>query len=97
MNATVTVTTLLYLAVGMIEFAMPYTAPGTHALNIARRDHRHVAHAVPVCQLSREHVADDLHVSVAVTAEAGARIDTVFIDDAQVPPTHILGVVVLGK
>jgi hypothetical protein len=43
-----------------------------------------VAHAVLVRQRAVEHVADDLHVAVAVGAEAGAGGDAVLVDDAQV-------------
>ena len=56
-----------------------------------------IAHAVLVRQRAFEHVADDLHVAVAMRAEAGASGDAVFVDDPQVAHAHVLGVVVVGK
>jgi hypothetical protein len=54
-------------------------------------------HAVLVRQRAVEHVADDLHVAVAVGAEAGAGGDAVFVDDAQVAHAHVGRVVVVGE
>ena len=56
-----------------------------------------VAHAVLVRQRAFEHVADDLHVAVAVGAEAGAGGDAVLVDDAQVAEAHVARVVVVGE
>ena len=81
----------------MVELAVLHTAPGAHALHVAGRDAQHVAHAVLVGELARQHVADDFHVAVAVGTEAGARGNAVFIDDAQIAPAHVLGVKVAGK
>src|SRR3712207_7425352 len=44
-----------------------------------------------------QHVADDLHVAVAVRAEAGARRDAVLVDHAQVAPAHVPRVVVVRE
>src|SRR6185436_5249268 len=54
-------------------------------------------HAVAVGELAFEHVAHDLHVPVAVGAEAGAGGDGVVVDDAQVAHAHVGRVVVVGE
>ena len=48
-------------------------------------------------ELAREDVADDLHVAMAVRAEAAARGDAVLVDDAQVAEAHVARVVVVGE
>ena len=48
-------------------------------------------------QLARQHVADDLHVAVAVVAEARAGGDAVLVDHAQVAEAHVLRIVVAGE
>jgi len=85
------------LAFGVVELAVAHAAAGAHALHISGRDALDVAHAVLVGQIAREHVADDLHVTVAVRAKTGTRGDAVFVDHAQVAPTHVLRVKVLGE
>ena len=92
----------------MVELAVQHPRAGAHALHVARPDHTRrlallgarglaVAHVVLVCQRAVEHVADDLHVAVAMGAEAGARGDAVFVDDPQVAHAHVGRVVVVGK
>jgi hypothetical protein len=51
----------------------------------------------PVGQRAVEHIADDLHVAVAVGAEATARGDAVLVDHAQVAHAHVRRVVVAGE
>jgi len=93
---------------GMIELAVHHATARAHALHVARPDDATargvacstrlpIAHAVLVRQLARDHVAHDLHVTVAVRAEAGAGRDAVFVDDAQVAEAHLLRVVVVGE
>ena len=81
----------------MIEFAVSNTTAGAHALDIARRDGLDIAHAVLVGQLAGKHIGDNLHVAMGVLAEAGARLDVVFVDDAQIAPAHAGRIVVVGK
>ena len=50
-----------------------------------------------VRELPFEHVADDLHVAVAVRAEAHARLHAVLVDDAQRAEAHVRGIVVVGE
>jgi hypothetical protein len=50
-----------------------------------------------VRQIALKHVTDDFHIAMAMGAETGARRDAVFIDDTQVAPAHVLGVVVSGE
>jgi hypothetical protein len=63
----------------VVELAVQHAGAGAHALHVAGADDtRHgaavlaVAHAVAVRQRAVEHVGHDLHVAVAVGAEAGA-------------------------
>jgi len=85
------------LALGVVELAVAHTAACAHALHIAGRNALDVAHAVLVRQLAREHVADDLHVAVAMGAKTGARRDAVLVDHPQIAPAHVLRVKILGK
>ena len=87
----------------VVELAVLHAAAGAHALHVAGPDHAGRAAGAPVPMLSLcasspvEHVADDLHVAVAVRAEAGARGDAVLVDDAQVAEAHVARVVVVGE
>ena len=81
----------------VIELAVTHAGASTHALHVAGADDAVGADAVLVRQRAVEHVADDLHVAVAVRAEAGAGRDAVFVDDAQVAPAHPGRVVVARK
>ena len=81
----------------MVELRVHHAAAGAHALDVARRNRLDVAHAVLVRQFTRQHVGNDFHVAVAVLAETGTRGHLVFIDDAQIAPTHVLGIVVLAE
>ena len=88
---------------GVVELAVLDAAAGAHALHVAGTDHAGRAAGAPVPMLSRcasspdEHVADDLHVAMAVRAEAAARGDAVLVDDAQVAEAHVARVVVVGE
>jgi len=92
-------------AVGsVVELAVAHAGAGAHALHVAGADHAGhcgtgfaVAHAVLVRQRAVEHIADDLHVAVAVCAEASAGGDAVFVDDTQITHAHVAGVVVVGE
>ena len=44
-----------------------------------------------------ENVADDLHVAMAVGAEALPRLHAIFVDDAKGAEAHVLRVVVVGE
>src|ERR1700678_313659 len=46
---------------------------------------------------AREHVGDDLHLAMAVGAEAAAALDCVFVDDPQGAEAHELRIVVVGE
>jgi len=58
--------------IGMIELAVPHAAARAHALDTAVPDDGTRAHAVLVFQRAVEHIGNDLHVAVAVHAEAAA-------------------------
>src|SRR5687767_13263939 len=81
----------------MIELAVPDACAGRHALHVAAADHGAVAHAVAMLKLAFEHVRDDLHVAVAVRAEAFPRLHAIFIDDAQRPIAHVARIVVIRE
>ena len=81
----------------MVELAVLHTPPGAHALHIARRNALDVAHAVLVRQVAGQHIADDFHVAVAMCAKAGTGCNAIFVDDAQVSPTHVFRVVITAK
>ena len=85
------------LALGVVELAVHHAAAGAHALHVAGRDALDVAHAVLVGEVALQHIADDFHVAVPVGAEAGTRRDAVLVDDAQVAPAHVGGIVVTGE
>src|SRR5690606_35871532 len=55
------------------------------------------AAAVAVGQAAGDHVADDLHVGVAVRREAAARRNPVLVDHPQRPPAHPLRIVVVAE
>src|SRR5215813_7001696 len=65
-------------ALRWIEFAVRDAASRTHPLNIAPLDDGTRADAVLVLELPFEHVSQDLHVAMAMRAEAHARLDAVF-------------------
>ena len=62
-----------------IELAMPNASAGRHALKLARPQHRAVAEAVLMPKFALEHIGDDLHILMAMHAEALARRDAVLV------------------
>jgi len=58
---------------------------------VAWADHRAGAERVLVGQLAVEHVADDLHVAMAVRTEARAGRDAILVDDPQRAELDVLG------
>src|SRR5947208_13141911 len=72
-----------------IELAVQDAGTGAHALHVAAPDHRAVAKAVLVLERSLENIGDDLHVTVAVAGEPGARNDPVLVNDPQPPEPHM--------
>ncbi|MEY3409792.1 MAG: hypothetical protein RIS02_1519, partial [Pseudomonadota bacterium] len=85
------------LSFGMIELAVHHTLASAHSLNIPGWNAFDVAHAVFVRQVARQHIADDFHVFVAMSAKAGAGGNAVFVDDAQIAPAHEFRVVITSK
>ena len=83
-------------ALGVVELAVAHAGAGRQTLHLTRQDGRGVANAVLVRQRAVEHIADDLHVAVAMGAKAGAR-GNVLVDHPQVAKAHVCGVVVIGK
>ena len=85
------------LARCVVVLAVHHARAGAHALHLSRRDGLLIAHAVLVREPAFEHVADDLHVLVAMGAKARARGDMVFIDHAQVAKAHVARIVIARK
>ena len=81
----------------MVELAVLHTGAGRHSLDVTAPDDGAVAHAVAVRELALEDVRDDLHVPVAVSAEALTRLDAVFVDDAQRPVAHVARIVIVRE
>src|SRR5690606_25271233 len=88
----------------IIEFAMHHACAGTHALDVARSDNTAVrragfavTHAVLMGKLAIEHVADDLHVPVAVRPKTMPGGDRVIIDDTEVTPALVIQIEVITK
>src|SRR5690606_19046102 len=81
----------------VVVFRVRDAGAGAHALHFAGHDRGAVAHRVAVRQRALEHVADDLHVAVAVRAETLARRHPVLVDHAQRAPVDVLGVLVTGE
>jgi hypothetical protein len=75
-----------------VEFAVQHAASRAHALHVARADRGTRAGGIAVRQLAFQHVADDLHVAVAVRAEARARHHAVLVDHPQRAELHVPGV-----
>src|SRR5438552_6962333 len=68
-----------------------------HSLQVARDDDRAIAHAVLVLERAFEDPGDDLHVAVAMGAEAFARLDGAVVDDTKRAKSHVLRVVIEGE
>src|SRR5882672_8428257 len=76
---------------------MRHSRARAHSLHVARHDDRAIAHAVLVLERALEDPGDDLHVAVAVGAEALARLDAVVVDDTERAKPHVLRVVIGGE
>ena len=81
----------------VVELTVLHAGAGAHALHVSGGNTFDVTHAVFVCQIARKYVADDFHVAVAVGTKTSARGNAVFIDDAQIAPAHVIGVVITRK
>src|SRR6266849_5271773 len=66
-------------------------------LHVPRHDDRAIAHAVLVLEGPLEDPGDDLHVAVAMGAEALTRLDAIVVDDTEGAKPHVLRVVIGGK
>ena len=80
-----------------IERAVTHPSARAHALHVARSDGRAVAHRVLVRKFALEHVADDLHVTMPVRAEARSRRHPILIDDPQGAELHMLWIEIIRE
>jgi hypothetical protein len=85
------------LARRRVELAVRDAGAGRHVLNLARADHRAVAHAVLVLERALEDPRQDLHVAVRVRAEALAGLHEVLVDHPQRAEAQVRGVEVVGE
>jgi len=81
----------------VIELTVHDPRSSAHSLNVPGRNGDHIAHIVFVGQFTRQNIADDLHVSVTMGAKASAWLNSVLIDNAQIAPIHVIGIVITGK
>ena len=56
-----------------------------------------MAHAVLMGYRAFQNVGKNLHVAMAMRSESLARSDAIFIDHAQAPETHEVGIIIIGK
>src|SRR5205814_660077 len=77
-----------------VERTVAHARAGTHALHVTGANDRAYAGTVFVRQLAFDHVRDDLHVLVPVSAKAHPRGDRVFVDDAQVAEAGVARIVI---
>src|SRR5262249_12420707 len=81
----------------VVELAVPHAATRAHPLHVPRDDGRAVAHGILVAKRALQDVAQDLHIAVAMGAEARAGLYAVLVDDAQGAVAHVTRVVVVGE
>src|SRR5690348_11946927 len=81
----------------VVVLAVQHATARRHPLHVARPDRRAVAHRVLVSERALEHVADDLHVAVAVRAEAAPGLHAILVDDAQRAEAHVPRIAGSGK
>ena len=85
------------LGLRRVELAVGHTGAGAHELDLARADHGAVAQAVLVLERAVEDVGKDLHVAVAVGAEAGGGRHPVVVDHPQRPEAHVVRIVIVTE
>src|SRR5262249_57465033 len=76
---------------GRIELAVLDARAGAHDLHLARTDDGSGAEAVAVLELAVEDPGEDLHVAMAVSAEAAPGLDPVVVDHAERAESHVAG------
>ena len=86
-----------WLRVRAVVLGVAYAGAGGHVLGIARDEDAAGADGVLMAERAGEDPGDDLHLLVAVGAEAAAGLDDVLVDDAEVAEAHECGVVVFGE
>ena len=80
-----------------VELAVQDPGAGGHELNFTGMDDRTGAEAVLMLEPPFEHPGDDLHVAVAVGAEALARLHPILVDDPQDAEPHVGRFAVVGE
>src|SRR4029077_5932881 len=80
-----------------VVFAMGDAAARTHTLDFARPDGGTGAQAILILERAFQHIADDLHVAMAVIGKAALGRDLVLIDYAQIAKAHMGRVIILAE
>src|SRR6266404_6215455 len=85
------------LGFGRVELAMRHAGARAHVLDVARLDHRPVAHTVAMLERTLEHVGDNFHIAMRVHGKTTAAGDAIVVHHAQSAELHVLGVVVISE
>lgn len=80
-----------------VELAVPHARARGHVLQLAGPDNGAGAQAVLVLQLARQDVGQNLHVLVAVHAEAAARLHAILVQHAQRPKAHVSFIIIVRE
>ena len=76
---------------------MGHARPSRHVLNLAILDDAPAPGGVFVFQRPFQNIGKDFHVLVGMRRKPGARVDPIFIDDAQGAKSHMIWVVIVAK
>src|SRR5262249_19289154 len=82
---------------GVVVLAVRHARARPHELNLPRPDDTAPARAVLVLESAFEDVGQNLHVAVAVPAEALAGLDTVVVQHPKGSKAHVRGVLVVTE
>ena len=80
-----------------IELTVLHAGTSRHALNVSGTNDGTCSHIVLVGELPFEHIRQDFHVAVPMSAEAAPRLDAVFIDHAKRAIPHVTLVVIVPE
>jgi hypothetical protein len=80
---------------GSVELAVHHARSSRHHLDLIWAHHFLVSHAVFVAEFPRDHIADDLHVAVAVSAEAFSGCDYILVQNPKTAKAGLLRVFIV--
>src|SRR5258706_1066685 len=85
------------LGLRIVELAVLYPAACAHTLDVTRADGRAGSSGVFVGEFTRQHIADNFHVAVAIRPKARARSYAILVDDTQGAELHVPRVLVVRE